>query len=796
MKILKRIKKAFRKSADYLKKFFGYFKTSKTAIRGAVYGILALAVLISLISDFQYFSTIGVFPVLVLSLMTLLFALLTGLLGNLLIKLTWKTPVMLRFAILVAIFLISFKMGMSMKTGMFLSAYVILFSALAGGAVWVLYRKGWRGSGLKRRIMVLTSGILGIAGLIVGTYWLVQPGKVHEMPEIAALKGDYQPEHLSVNDPGTKGNYTVMTLTYGSGNDKQREEFAGQAAIVTTPVDGSFFVDGWTGLTGKLRTRYFGFGLDSLPRNARVWYPQGKGPFPLALIVHGNHLAQDFSDPGYDYLGELLASRGIILASVDENFLNGSYTNLFKGLKTENDARGWMLLEHLKLWREWNADSSSLFYEKIDMENIALMGHSRGGEAVAHAALFNSLPYYPDNAKVAFDYDFSLKSIVAIAPADGQYQPAGIRTPLRDVSYFVIHGSHDADVQSFVGMRQYERVTFSENFKGFKSSLYVYNANHGQFNTSWGRRDYQRPRIDLINLKQLMPKEDQEKIAKTFISAFLEITLKDREELIPLFMDYRTGRNWLPETIFLNRFDQPDMQYIVRFDEDLDLTTTSLPGGIIETENLTVWREQMVKLKWGDKETRAAFIGWNNKENDSTTACYSITIPENSVRTDRNTGLFFSLADANENSNPNPKKKDSDTDQTDSLKLNEPSKPNHSENSKNTEPSNGDNEKEEKESKREPISFSIELAESNGETLRFQLSDHSWLQSQIKVNMPKLSFMRNAPDSEHLYQFFYFPMERLLKDNPKFSPDKIVRISLIFDQTEDGVIILDHLGFM
>ena len=40
---------------------------------------------------------------------------------------------------------------------------------------------------------------------------------------------------------------------------------------------------------------------------------EGAGPFPLVLIVHGNHDMAEFSDPGYEYLGELLASRGFIL---------------------------------------------------------------------------------------------------------------------------------------------------------------------------------------------------------------------------------------------------------------------------------------------------------------------------------------------------------------------------------------------------------------------------------------------------------------------------------------------------
>jgi hypothetical protein len=58
-------------------------------------------------------------------------------------------------------------------------------------------------------------------------------------------------------------------------------------------------------------------------------------------------------------------------------------------------------------------------------------GHSRGGEAVAVAAAFNRLSHYPDDATIKFTYNFDIKSIVAIAPVDGQYQPAGKPTPSR-----------------------------------------------------------------------------------------------------------------------------------------------------------------------------------------------------------------------------------------------------------------------------------------------------------------------------------------------------------------------------
>jgi hypothetical protein len=780
------------------REFAKQFRPGNTAVRGAAYGIIAIAALLLILFGFQFFPYLGFLPVLVTIASFLLAGYLGGMLGKLLFELISRVNPVLLFAIILALLILSVQFGLSVNTGLPVIAYLMFFGSLAGGAVWMIARKGWKSFRTERRVKVVTFGGVGIAGLLAFFLWLYLPGYEVEMPEIAALKGGYIPGHIELEDPSLHGGNNVRKLTYGSGKHRHRKEYAEEADILTEPVDGSFFVDGWQGFPGKLRTRHFGFDLKELPRNGMVWLPDGPGPFPLVLIVHGNHLAQDYSDPGYDYLGELLASRGYILVSVDQNFLNGSFTNIFKGLKNENDARGWLLLEHLRLWDQWNSNDTSIFFGKADMQKISLIGHSRGGEAVGHAALFNRLPYYPDNARVSFNYNFKIRSIVAIAPADGQYQPAGIRTPLKDISYLVLQGSHDADVQSFLGMKQYERVTFSEGFSGFKAGLYIFNANHGQFNTRWGRRDYASPNINLINLKQLMPGRDQRKIAETFISAFLEVTLSGKEGYRGLFRDYRTGLNWLPETIYLGRYDQPGMQYICRFTEDLDLVTTTLPGGFIETGNLTVWREQMVKLKWGDKETRAVFIGWNSARSDTLTACYSIHIPGGSLRISGNSSLFFSLADANENSNPNTGKDEVDESAEGSNADDEAGDTNAQ-----SLPKDGtiiedetNNEVETKKEVREAIDFSIELTDSNGQSVRFKLSDHSWLQPQIEVKMHKLRFMKTTPGSEHLYQFFYFPLYRFTALNEKFMPDSITRITFLFDQTREGVIILDNLGFM
>src|SRR5690606_3877776 len=186
----------------------------------------------------------------------------------------------------------------------------------------------------------------------------------------------------------------------------------------------------------------------------------------------------------------LLASRGYILASIDENFLNSSpYDDLFviDGLKDENRARGWLMLEHLKTWDTWNTTEGNPFYGKVDMQHIALIGHSRGGEAITVAATYNELTAYPEDANIKFDYDFNIRSLISIAGTDMQYEPSGQPIELHDINYLAMHGSHDMDVTSFAGANQYCRTQFTENSEFFKSQVYIYGANHGQFNTAWGR---------------------------------------------------------------------------------------------------------------------------------------------------------------------------------------------------------------------------------------------------------------------------------------------------------------------
>lgn len=789
-KLAQRIQSRFQSCKTKVKE---NFSPGRKTLAGATLAIfLAFAVAV-FASGSVFISTLGWLPVLVFTVSVLIISFVGAILIIALLRLLARTHFWLAVALVTGIPGIMLFYHLTMPGSVLVFLTIAICAALVGGALRQLQKK-WTDIKILHRVMAILSLAVGLAGLTGGTMWLLHPGQPVDMPSNAAMSVDNLPPVLNMMNPAEQGPYTVSYLTYGSGEDTRRKEFGADADLITQPVDGSTFLKSWTGFSGKMRTRYFGFDQTNLPLNALVWHPDGEGPFPLVLIVHGNHLAQNFSDPGYAYLGKLLASRGYILASVDQNFLNGSYMDISKGLNNENDARGWLLLKHIQAWQEWNEQEGNIFHQKVDMDNIALIGHSRGGEAVGHAALFNRLPFYPDNANEIFDFDFNIRSIIAIAPCDGQYQPASTRTQLNDLNYLVLQGSHDADVSSYQGMRQFNRIDFTDDFEGFKAGVYIWGANHGQFNTVWGRTDFPGPRINFYNLAQLMSEEDQQRISKTYISAFLDATLRNDIRLRKIFMDYRHARHWLPETIYISQYEEAGADYICTFTEDLDLSTGTLAHSSIHANDLSIWREQQLFLNWGNYDTRALFIGWNTTESDTLIPSYTINWPAEAITTGKRSTLFFSLAETGEKANP-PGKNGQESDQATEVEETEPGSSELDENDKNdetlqTEIQENINEED------EFIDFTIRLTDTNGAFLEFPLSHFSPVQPTLKRKFTKLSSMQNPAESEIILQYFYFPLEQFAKDHSGFDFESISSLRLIFDITNEGVVAVNNIGFM
>ncbi|MDX1687172.1 MAG: hypothetical protein R3248_04240 [Candidatus Promineifilaceae bacterium] len=713
--------------------------------RGAALGLIAATVAIWLWFNLPLITASFVLPPLLLTLLGLLLAPLAGGLLLLLLRLLGALPARFRWALLSCLPLLAIAlMTTPTQTGAWLALGVLLLApALAGGGLATL--AGRDGLSPAKRILAGGGLLLGAGALLAGALWLLRPGPGAAAIPNAAAQAGAPVQTVNLPDPSQPGSFAVETLTYGSGRDRHRPEYGSDVDLVTGSVDGSRILDGWDGFTGRARTAYWGFDASALPLNGRVWYPDGDGPFPLVLIVHGNHLAQDFSDAGYEYLGERLAGRGFIVTSVDENFLNTTLTNVVDGMERENDARGWLLLEHLRLWHEWNREPGHPFYQKVDTGRIALIGHSRGGEAVAVAAAFNRLAHFPDDATVTFDYGYDVRAVAAIAAVDGQYRPGGVPTELTNVNYFAIHGSHDADVSSFDGLNQYRRVSFDDDGDWFKAALYVYRANHGQFNTAWGQYDSGGGLTErFINTAALLPAAEQRQIAALYLSAFLEATLHDQRGYLPIFRDARAAADWLPDTVYLTRYADADTEMISHYEEDVDPATATVPGGRQTAENVAGWREDRVGLRFGPGDNRAVFLEWNDGA-PAGTARYTIAFPVGSVNAGAGAALIFAMADAR---------------------------------------GSGDT----------PIDLTVAVADDDGDTARLPLSHFAPLQPPVESVYLRAPFLHDDALTEPILHTFIFPLADFAGANAAFDPAGLAAVHVIFDRTSAGKILLDDVG--
>jgi len=711
---------------------------------GAVWGAIAVALWIAIVGGIYLKSGFGLtidlaFALLVAAVGVPLVMLVVWLILTILRKLPrWFTGLLVGVCALVGL-------AFPPQLGIPFGAILLLTECVLGATIAILL--------VRRKMITAALFFVAVAANITIYIFLSGAGNDKDVLRIGQVSSP-DPRPLAVPDPANVGQNPVLTTFYGAGSDIRRPEYGKSAAIKTKTVDASLFFKDFKGWKEKLRRRYWGFGMDKLPLNARVWYPQGDGPFPLVLIVHGNHDAADFSDPGYEYLGQLLASRGFILASIDENFLNGWIV----GPEKEQAVRGWMLLEHLKLWREWNVTPGSMFYHKVDVDNVALMGHSRGGEAVATAALFNTLSYYPEDANIRFNYHYPIKALVAIAPVDGQYKPAGAYRIVKDVSYFTIQGANDSDVASFNGSRQFDHVEYSGGGNFFKAELYIYGANHGQFNTRWGRYDTGHPMGWFLNTKPLLDPEDQRRIAKTYISGFLEATLHGRAEYRPMFRDFRAARAWLPKTYYISRYQDPSFQVVANFSEDPDLTTTTIAGGHIRAENLSIWKEGRIPYRQGDRGYNGVFLGWNRAENAPVPA-YSFMLPEGFKP---NPVLTLSIAVTDQKAPLPGKQEDEDRDKKKDEKI------------------------------VDTTDFGVEFETGDG-SVELPLSQFGALLPPFKVRFTKFQFMDNfayAKSSEPVFQTFELPLAAF-----HLEPAKVRTVRLKFDRTPMRVIIVSQVGF-
>jgi hypothetical protein len=615
----------------------------------------------------------------------------------------------------------------------------VLLETLVGGLLGLAFNPAFRA-----RKPIFT-GLLAVPlilnlGLVV---WLVYPGTDDYL--VKEVKPANPVTALNIPNPGLAGAYQVKTLVYGSGTDRHRPEYGPGVNLKTSPVDASKLLPQWSGFGGAILDWVWGFGINALPINGQVWYPGGDGPFPLVLIAHGNHAMLQSSEGGYAYLGELLASRGFITVTIDENFLNGWVLGDFN--HEETPVRAWLLLHHLKVWQGWNEDPASPFYQKVDFKNVALIGHSRGGETVSLAAGFSSWGGYLNiSSAEAEALQIPIKAVVAIAPAD-KFRLGNRGLTLKDTNYLLLQGAHDADVNTIMGSRQYEATTFSGNQYNFKSLVYIYRADHSRFNTVWGDADNPPPLNFPLNQKPLLSAEAQRQIAKVYIAAFLEASLHNQQSYLSFLRNHYTAQNWLPDDIYLTQFADSNLKLVNDF-EGYNPTLT-YGGGTVQAENFKSWQQK--DLVYRDtsnshQRNQAVFLSWDNTNGQ--VARYSINLPADFGLLTSQSRLALALGRPKEDT--------------------------------------------------KPLDLTVELVDKDGQLTSLPLSYFAPIQPALKTVLTKANWLEGfetVGPVEQVLQSYELPLSTFVRVNPHFDPANLKTVRFNFDRTASGEVILDNIGF-
>jgi len=229
--------------------------------------------------------------------------------------------------------------------------------------------------------------------------------------------------------------------------------------------------------------------------------------YPLVVVVHGNGPLGGYL--GYEYLLDHLARNGFIAASIhlDPN-------------ETGTD-RARVLRRHLQIL-------FSMFGTRV-ANNIGIMGHSRGGEAVVIAARLNQQE----------SWGYNINAVISLAPTNQytfeQFGGAWARP------YLVIYGSLDGDLSgiSDTGFELYDNASGMN-----KSMMFVYRSCHDRYNTVWGDGDLGFGRLTPTDVTRVLSVDAHHKIAMGYMSAFYRQHLRNESQWAGLFRG-----EWVPAAV-------------------------------------------------------------------------------------------------------------------------------------------------------------------------------------------------------------------------------------------------------
>lgn len=224
-------------------------------------------------------------------------------------------------------------------------------------------------------------------------------------------------------------------------------------------------------------------------------YSKRTSPSPLIFLVHGNHGSCDVAAPsgtttptctvykhnesGYAYLAQNLATWGYTVFSLSQDQLMlRQDSNMGKGMH----ARRMLIAAALDALSKANQPGGlpddahttvgTTLAGHLDMTRIGLMGHSRGGDAVANFLDYNRIrtdgPRYP------------IRGVISLAPVDYERKaPYGM-------PFMSILPMCDGDVSNLQGARLFERSQYVNPNDPFpRIQVEQVGAIHNWYNSVW-----------------------------------------------------------------------------------------------------------------------------------------------------------------------------------------------------------------------------------------------------------------------------------------------------------------------
>jgi hypothetical protein len=203
----------------------------------------------------------------------------------------------------------------------------------------------------------------------------------------------------------------------------------------------------------------------------------GVCPPPADIIVE-SHL-------GYEYVATELASRGYLVVSINAN----------RGINGDSGppddfgliyARARLVLKHLQRLSDWNRGVSATpgtigvsLSGKLDLTQVGLMGHSRGGEAMRTAYNLYRASGSPWPARIVDPVTF--RGIFEIGPTEFLGSENAVGT-----SRAVLLPMCDGDNFELQGVQAFDRMmALSETTPKLKATYTVWGANHNFYNSEW-----------------------------------------------------------------------------------------------------------------------------------------------------------------------------------------------------------------------------------------------------------------------------------------------------------------------